>query len=249
MLTKCLFCLKEAVLTREHLISEPIARALGIDRDDVRFADLPEGASRFSDVDLEKAQPLSNQKVRAICGPCNNVRMNDLQRDTGLVLSRLIGGEALTPADADKLSAWGLSRYFIWNYRDGDARRMKERIESKTVRLFFDTTAPKALGDGDYGRALEGTAVGLARGRGSGFVGFGNASAEPPQMSPFAGSLALQLGRLQVWVVAGFLPLVRVDLPRNVVAVRSGMRFRDLRLRRGDPRYLDPKLALAHFKK
>ena len=248
MASKCWFCHRETVLSREHLISEPIAAAFGIDRDDQLLADIPEEVRQPSDVDPNRVQPLSKQVVRAACEPCNNGWMSRLEVRAGAVFTEFLKGKALERDDAETIRGWGLSRYVVWNHRDGDARSMRARIESQTNRLFVDPMASKALKDGDYGRSFEGTTVGLAGAGGFGTVGFGNASTEPRQMRAFAGSLALQLARTQIWTVVGFLPPKRVDLPEGVAPVVPGLRLTDLGERAGDHRSLDPKLAIVHFK-
>lgn len=243
----CWFCHEEVPLSREHLISNPIATCFGIDRDDQLLADIPEEITAVTDIDPNRVQPLSKQQVRAACEPCNNGWMSKLETDAAEAFAEFLRGEPLSHDHARTIRGWGLSRYVVWNHRDGDARSMKARIETQTLRLVVDPMASKALRDRDYRRAFEGTTVGLAKAEGFGLVGFGNAKTQPSQMSAMAGSLALQLGGVQIWTVVGALPPKMFSLPHGVKAVQPGLQLSEIGERSGDHRSLDPALAVVHF--
>jgi hypothetical protein len=237
----CLFCFQERPLTREHLISKPIASALELDLHAAigEFDNplgLPDAAGiRFVD--------LGDMKVRSVCRDCNNGWLADLETDAAAAFRAWFERGRLARGGGSTISQWLATRLLIWTVRDGGGRGLPEAMNAglPTAVPHFDRAKRLAAGTAD---ALDGIAVGVARASGSVAYCFGNASTEPRGMAKaLTAVLALRFPPLQLWVADS--PLTTdIQLPRGVVALADGMKLDDLPERGND---LSCDQALARF--
>jgi hypothetical protein len=126
----CYFCFAEGLvpkLSKEHLLSRPVAEAFGLDRSGA-FGQWGNGdeslvLSRLDDV-----------AVRFVCERCNNTWMNSLEHDVAS-LSTWTGSpdQALTPAQVEVLRSWSLKTYLILCAMVGGTRRFAEDPQAPGV--------------------------------------------------------------------------------------------------------------------
>src|SRR6266511_2903537 len=116
---RCFFCYAEGEvprLSKEHLVSRPVARAFGLDRS----AAFGRAGNSDSSVSISSLDTLA---VKLACDRCNNGWMNKIEHRMAAVAewpgSRVL---PLSPADFDSVRAWALKTYFVLTAIEGGIR-------------------------------------------------------------------------------------------------------------------------------
>ncbi len=214
---QCLFCAADD-LTREHLISRPIAGAFGIDRNAENFARFAPGEN-----DRMSIQALNNLQVRLVCGTCNAGWMNDLEHDMAAVGRWLQSARCgrLGKRRFDTIRAWLLKTYLVLSAIEGGITKFSDDGEPR-FRVIPELTRARQLRAGDLSEAFEGVHCGFARtGEMARFgYSFGNPTIEPvgPRYAGVrsAGAAALAFGGVQLWIVVPFIPGATCEFPSGV---------------------------------
>jgi hypothetical protein len=221
----CLFCFSTGnlpKLSREHLLSRPVAKAFGIDRTAsfLRF-DPDNGDHQVGTID--------GLGQRVVCEPCNNGWMNRLEDAMANLAPWLANGdEALGEVRTLGVRSWALKTHLILCYLAGNARNVGENEQEYAVLPNF--TLARQLYESDV-EAISGLAVGLARVRGNGSFGyaFGNPTVVPvgPNYTARTAAVAsiITVGGLQVWIATSLRP---ADVRAPAVAVSPELLARDL---------------------
>lgn len=226
----CYFCFAEGLvpkLSKEHLLSRPVAEAFGLNRSGAfgqwGNTDEPLLLTRLDDV-----------AVRFVCERCNNSWMNSLEHELAS-LSAWAGSpdQALTPAQVEVLRSWSLKTYLILSAMVGGTRRFVEDPHARGVIPNF--TRARQLYE-KSSRAFEGMAFGMARPYQNGrfAYAFGNPTVIPqgPRYASCksAGLAIVTLGSVQVWVVdPTIFHAAQINFPKRVSIVASGLRYDSLR--------------------
>ncbi len=105
---RCFFCYADGEvprLSKEHLVSRPVAEAFGLDRS----ATFGRTGSNDSSVTIS---PLDTLAVKLVCDRCNNGWMNTIEHRMASV-AEWSGSRSLplSPAHLDSLCAWALKTY------------------------------------------------------------------------------------------------------------------------------------------
>lgn len=227
---RCYFCFMEGDvprLSREHLLSRPVAKAFGVDRS-AAFGQL--GSTDSSMVLVQ----LDDVAVRFACERCNNTWMNALEHEMA-ALAKWAGSrnQALTASQVRVLQAWSLKTYLVLSVMVGDTRRFSETPALPGVIPNF--TRARQLYENST-QAFDGMAFGVARPHEVDrfAYAFGNPTVVPegPRYASrkSAGLAIVSLGILQVWVVdPTIFHAARIRFPRNVVTPEPGLRPSALR--------------------
>jgi hypothetical protein len=172
---RCQFCFAEGETprpTREHLLSQPVASAFGIDR----TATFGRTGDRLGDA--VAIAPLNKVSVRSVCARCNNGWMNALEhRMAGLAVWATRTSSPLTVEHYESLRAWLLKTYLILTFIEGEVRGASRGADLTFIPNF---TRARQLYEGDE-RAFVGLTLGLAAGPGDdrfAYV-FGNPTVRP----------------------------------------------------------------------
>lgn len=221
-LRRCPFCFEDESPSREHLFSQPICDALGLDRETVAVSyDDNSGESRVP-------VPLSQRTVKLPCSSCNSGWMSQLEMDTGSLLAEWARNPR-TPLGAegvDVLTRWLVKTLFVLGFAEGDSRHF---MISPTETMVPDITAAKQLIGGER---LEGIAAGAARSSRTNLLwAAGNPSVVAPARlsSRVVNAAAFNLGPIQLWVA---VPLMKPDslvLPARVASLDETLTFSQLR--------------------
>jgi hypothetical protein len=226
---RCFFCYAQGEvprLTKEHLVSRPVAGAFGLDRS----ATFGRAGNSDSSVLI---LPLDALAVKLVCERCNSGWMNATEEGMASVAewssSRF---SPLSPAHLNSLRTWVLKTYFVLGAIEGGLRNFGNG--GSDFGIVPDFTRARELYDGDA-QAFEGVAIGLARVREEdrfAYV-FGNPTVVP-QGPRYAncrsvGSVVITVGRLQLWIAVPLFSSARVHLPRRVHDATVGLRFASLR--------------------
>jgi len=245
---RCWFCHEQRPLSKEHLISEPIAEVFGIDREDLLLLDMPtHGIRNADDIAAARIQPLARQAVGSACAPCNNGWMNNLEHRAARVFKSWLRGQALDPGSHETISAWLLGRLIVWMYRDAGHRQMLERAKSGLPVTIANPVQGKSLAMGDWRAALETTAAGAAACSGAGVFGFGHATTHPRQLRVLTAVLALELAPLQLWIANVAIPGGEIAFPSGVKHLDAGLRVAELNVRRGPHSRVSPGSVIVRF--
>jgi hypothetical protein len=227
--TGCLFCFSNGnvpKLSREHLLSRPVAKAFGIDR-----------TSSFLRLDADTGDhqigTVDGLGQRVVCEPCNNGWMNRLE-DAMATLAPWLGdgAELLGETRAFALRSWALKTHLILCYLAGNARNVGKGDREYAVLPNF--TLARQLYEGDT-EAIGELAVGIARVASAGSFGyaFGNPTVTPVGENYTARTAAvasiITVGGLQVWIATS-LRSANISAPAAVAAPK--LRAWDLPTRR-----------------
>jgi hypothetical protein len=235
----CPFCLGASKTTKEHIFSQPICDAVGIDRAmDVASYDGNSG-------ELGPIVSLNQRSVRLPCEECNSGWMSDLEVQTGRALRRWISRPE-SPLGRDRnevMMRWLVKMAVVLGFSEGGSRRF---MESPTNVAVPDITAAKEIRNGRVPDHVVGGAAKVGR---SQYVwGTGNATVLPtgPDLlnARAVNVTALNLGPMQLWVVVPMVRPERIILPQGVTRLHPRLAFRPLPTRTGD---LSPSLVNARF--
>ena len=227
---RCYFCFAEGEvprLSKEHLLSQPVAAAFGVDRSaHIGQIDPASGTVQMARLD--------DAAVRFVCARCNNTWMNDLEHDFANLAFWVGSSElALSSSQLQALQAWSLKTYLVLSVMVGNARQFVEDPTSPGVIPSF--TRARQLYEKDAA-AYEGMAFGLARPyRSVGFsYAFGNPRVTPqgPRSASrkSAGVAIIALGAIQLWIVdPTIFHSADVRFPSRVVRARPGLTYGALR--------------------
>lgn len=236
----CPFCLEASKATKEHLFSQPICNAVGIDRAmDVASYDRNSG-------ELGPIVPLGRRSVRLPCEGCNSGWMSDLEIQTARTIRRWMSKpeNPLGRTGYDNLMRWLVKTAVVLGFSEGGSRRF---METPTDVAVPDITTAKAVRNGVVPDNVQGGAAKVAAG--SRYVwGTGNATVSPtgPDLlnSRAVNVTALNLGQLQLWVAIPIVKPDRLALPKGVTRLHPRIAFQSLPTRTGEP---DPSLVNAYF--
>lgn len=230
---KCHFCWDETgdmPLTKEHLVSRPVATAFGIDRTGSSFARFDSSAVESGDLSSVSWSGLETLSARIACASCNNGWMNNLEHEmASLAKWYRRGDRPLGARNLDTLQRWLLKTYVVLSVIDGGARRFAEAVDGDVqFAVVPEVTRASKLRRGDP-EAFDGVAVGLARTGDDTFAyGFGNPTVIPsgPQYANVrsAGVAALSLGSLQTWIVVPWFRHATTRLPPGVATAHAQLR-------------------------
>jgi hypothetical protein len=227
---RCYFCFTEGEvpkLSKEHLLSRPVADAYGVDRS-AGFGQLGN-----HDDSIVVAQ-LDDVAVKFVCERCNSTWMNALEHEmVGLASWVSSPDQSLTTAQRDTLRAWALKTYLVLSVMVGETRRFAENPQAPGVIPNF--TRARQLYEKDT-RAFDGMAFALARPfQADRFAyAFGNPTVVPqgPRYASrkSAGVAIVTVGGLQLWVVdPTFFHEAEISFPKRVALVEPGRKYSELR--------------------
>lgn len=229
--TPCIFCHREVPLTKEHLLSNPVCRALGIERSTTTRASLD-----GPDLTVERLVPLEATLVKMACKECNQGWMGDLENDVAKVLRGWVEqGQPLSERSLATLERWLLKSWFVSAAMHAGTRNPFDG-STYTARVLFVPSQARALMLGDPA-ATQAAMFGAAQLEEVGHLvdSFGNPEVLSDEYNSIAaGVLGFNLGTAQLWTVVS--PLGgRVHLPNRVTQLRPGMRLAQLPRRSGLP--------------
>jgi hypothetical protein len=243
-MNKCYFCHSEGRLSREHVLSEPVAKMLGIDRQ----LDL----TGTLDSNLELLQgpfPWSANQVHLPCASCNSGWMNALEHDFVRTTRRWRAETtSIGPTGFMTVGRWLLKTYFALAFQGlGLDAPMGRNEAGELVYLAdvpFESMRAMAVMK-DLRSALDGVQFGAARCREATMLfGYGNPTVVSPPgglNARSAGVLAMSLAALdlQLWAVVAPIgnPLVR--MPAGVKPLTRFTRFPSLATGPSLPRTTD----------
>lgn len=234
---KCEFCWDEdrgEPLTKEHLVSQPIADAFHIDRVGGQVARFDRGELGDGNLDSVTWCSLAELSVRLACARCNNGWMNDLEHEMAAVARWFRAGDrALGKAQLRAVGRWLLKTYAVMAVLDGATRRFVDADGAVGSHVIPDPTRARLLRAGDDG-ALHSIVIGAGKASDPDFAyGFGNptirSTAQHPPSVRSAGVAAMNLGSLQVWAVVPWIRSGRVQLPPGLTVLNSRTRANQLR--------------------
>jgi hypothetical protein len=234
---KCEFCWDEnrgEPLTKEHLVSQPIADAFRIDRLGGKVARFDRNELSDGNIDSVTWCSLAELSVRLACARCNNGWMNNLEHEMASVArwSR-VGDRALGKDQLRVVGRWLLKTYAVMAVLDGATRRFVDADGEIGSHVIPDPTRARLLRLGDDS-ALDSMVIGVGRANDADFAyGFGNptirSTAEHPPSARSAGVAAMNLGSLQLWAVVPWIRSGRVQLPAGLTVLNSRTRANQLR--------------------
>lgn len=231
----CLFCGDPPPLSREHLISNPVATAFGIDRSGE--------LSTLEGTEIVRSVVLDQLSVRLPCAACNSGWMNHLETGMAAVARWMRAREnGITRESLHNLRRWLLKSYIVMTAMDGGIRRFGT---ADNFSMVPEATRASRLCAGSA-EAFQGVAVAYARRRRPFPNNFGYAIGNPtvlprgPQYANCrsAGAAVFVLGLLEAWIVVPVLTPT-VALPSGLRQLRPGDRFRSLPSRGGLPDIAD----------
>ena len=226
-----MFCYAERgdsiIASREHLVSQPIANAFGIDRTS------PVIRLSLSDPDKQPQwRPLNGISRRCVCRQCNSTWMNQMESDMGRVARWLDEPEA-TPLGEDLnliVRRWAIKTHLLLCFIEGEADQFLDPSNRRAV--LPPLTLARLLFEGDIEGVLT-TPVGLALSASDARFGFAHghptvtwkgANRWNPRFCPAS---VVTIGPLQLWVTTPHLD-AQVFTPRGVTPCKSKVQKRDL---------------------
>ena len=234
---KCEFCWDEdrgEPLTKEHLISQPVADAFHIDRQGSKVARFDRDAVDAGDFDSMTFCSLAELSVRIACARCNNGWMNELEHQmVEIARWARAGGRPLGKANLRNVSRWLLKTHAVMSVLDGATRRFVDPDGEIGSQVIPDPTRARLLRVDDDA-AFDGVVIAAGRSNGEGFAyGFGNpeirSTAANPPSARSAAVVAMSLGSLQLWAVVPWLRSGRVQLPSGLITLNARTRSKQLR--------------------
>lgn len=127
---QCHFCWDERrdpPITREHLVSAPLASGFGIDRASRTFARFDEAAIGSGDLDGLTWHALDDLRVRVASDWCNNGWMNGLELGMKPVAKWAArGDQPFGTANLVALRRWLLKTYVVLSVMEGGTRRFAQ---------------------------------------------------------------------------------------------------------------------------
>lgn len=224
----CQFCFSQGPvpkLSKEHLLSKPVADAYRIDR-----------SAAFGHIGDSKKPimltRLSDASVRFVCEPCNNTWMNSLEHEMARLNDWVGAPESLTSNQVHTVRSWALKTYLVLSEMVGGTRRFANNPDAPGV--LPNPTRARQL----YARspeAFEGMGFGLARPKNADrfAYAFGNPLVIPqgPRYASrkSAGLAIITLGPLQLWIVdPTIFHNARITLPRGVARLEPELTYSDL---------------------
>lgn len=221
---RCAFCFAESaefpVLTREHLVSRPVARAFGIDR-----------TSPFLRIDrkLEDMRwtTVNGVSRKVVCAACNNGWMNLLEHQMSEVAQWMHGDaeQGLGGHRERILRAWMTKTHVLLCFIEGDAGRFGDRGFDRAV--VPPVSLARALFERRYDDLAE-FGLGLARSESETAFAYefgtpGTVMVQGREQGAYtAPTSIITLGRLQAWAISpliafsptvAFPPLLRASVP------------------------------------
>ena len=228
----CLFCcsVQGEPLSLEHLVSQPVADAFGIDRSN-SIASIDAETIDRGQPEIRRMVRMSELAVRLPCRACNSTWMNDLEHGMAAVARWTRARENALTVEADRtLRRWLLKTYIVVAAIAGGSRRFGTTDdfyllpEATRARLLWENS-DEAFDRVGFGFARWGTA-------GSFMYCVGNPTVVPSgdgyASCRSAGALTLNLGTLSTCVVVTHLAN-EVTIPAPYRALEPGDRYRDLR--------------------
>jgi hypothetical protein len=228
--TRCLFCFAENTelpkLTREHLMSRPVAVAFGIDR----TAPL---LRTDGDLTTFRWTTVNGVVRKGVCGRCNSGWMKDLEHRMTDV-AEWMKGSPTEPLGEDReltVRSWAIKTHMLLCFIDGDAARLGEDGFGHAVVAPFSLA--RALYEGDRA-AIEAAGVGIALSTAStNFAwAFGYPSlvrTGPSHLSAnFAPASIVTIGSLQIWTVTPHVDAA-ATAAEGVVSCSPTVALQDLR--------------------
>lgn len=225
----CQFCFSEGhvpKLSKEHLLSKPIAEAFGVDRS-AAFGHIGDSKNPIM------LTRLSDASVRLVCESCNNTWMNSLEHEMARVKDWVESlDQPLSSGQVQAVKSWTLKTYLVLSEMVGGTRRFAKKPEAPGV--LPNPTRARQL----HARSLEafsGMAFGLARPRSSDrfAYAFGNPLVMPqgPRYASrkSAGLAVVTLGPLQLWTVdPTIFHSAQIAFPKGVSKLNSGLTYSEL---------------------
>lgn len=206
---KCAFCLEDATLSREHLFSQPICDVFDIDRASTTVYGF-DGVSK----NVGHGAALSQRSVKLPCRTCNNTWMSKLEQDTAGVFERFLQqGQELSEADVAVIGRWAAKTLVVFMWAELVARKF---MTAPGVGAIPDVTAARSVFAGHVpdnvtvaaGRLAEPNAVLWSAGNPNVIT------ADRNQINcRVVNAAALNLGLLQLWVLAPLFKPSRLSLP------------------------------------
>lgn len=189
-------------LSREHLISKPVATAFGINRS--------RELTTLKGLDIVRSASLDQLSVRLPCGNCNSGWMNDLETSMGAVARWMCAREnGITTETLRNLERWLLKSYIVMTAMDGGIRSFGT---NDSFSMIPEATRASRLYMGSN-EAFDRMGIGYGRRRqpfpnNFGYV-IGNPKVVPtgPRFANCrsAGVAVFALGRLEAWIVVPVL--------------------------------------------
>lgn len=225
-----MFCQGESGvgLSKEHILSSPVCRSFKVDRRAMI------GRLDGKDGSMSSKARLEETQVRLPCETCNSGWMNDLENDMESMVAPWTRGHGpKLGREAEKvLIRWSLKTHIVLAAMDGGTRAFGSPSPESQPSVVPEATRARKLYTGEDDAAA-GTAIGVAQVASSTYLwGFGN-----PRVIPVGPTVAnarsasvtcLNLGKLQLWVVAPVFPAATVRLPPKVRHVNPFLEFERL---------------------
>lgn len=225
--TKCYFCHRDGVqLSLEHLVSEPIARAAGIDRASDYYADVDGQSGSVSN----GPAPVLAHAARGPCVECNSGWMSSLEVEAAAAIERLAASDyhKLSNRDQQVLGAWMLKMYIVSGFR---LAKFLDPFDDDGLKapLVHSPRQSKELANGEWSTALARTHLAVGRHDSSwGLSAFGNASTTPGRMKLFVGVFVFGFPRLdrQLWLVNNLLEPGAISWPERLETIDGTVKLR-----------------------
>jgi hypothetical protein len=226
----CRFCFAEGhvpKLSKEHLLSKPVAEAFRVDRS-AAFGHIGDSKNHIM------LTRLSDASVRFVCEPCNNTWMNSLEHGMARLSDWVESpDQPLSSGQVQAVRSWALKTYLVLSEMVGGTRHFANNPE--TPGVLPNPTRARQL----YARNLEafaGMAFGLARPKETDrfAYAFGNPLVLPqgPRYAnrKSAGLAIITLGSLQLWTVdPTIFHSAQIAFPKGVSELNSGLTYSTLR--------------------
>ncbi|WP_183093195.1 hypothetical protein [Nocardioides stalactiti] len=241
----CMFCFAERGSnirrSAEHLLSRPVARAFGIDRDNGEV-------SRFSGDRRNSTVRLNGLKRKSVCVACNNGWMNQLEQAMPNVAAWFFAGDRSLDEGLNlTLRKWLLTRHLLLCEIDGNTANFGDVDELEEDYVVPPSSLARAVYE-DTVDAIAGAPIAL--GRSSADLDFAWAFGHPavrpegrPQLGRFAATSGLTMREFQAWVTTPIIFDYEIYAPPELQLCVPGLRAEDLERRPGIPRSTDLTVA------